>query len=205
MLQSWLANPAHASEAASVRAPIDVLYRHWIGVDRGLLSDSDEVCGAYLELEVAEKYAIERGYPVPVGHGRISTESCSVGAAREAVDSIPVVGAVALAASDYCDKNPYEPACALTSPMPVVGDGAPSACARLSLPSVVCEPWFGWALGAAGLVIAGGVAVVAVKAARAAAPFALAAYAPGMMPFVGSVPPHVRKLVDTERAVGSLK
>src|SRR5271166_1640791 len=67
LLEAWLQDPANAV-AASHLHNIDKLYARWRVVDDGLFSDPDEIQSSYLDLETAETYAIEYGFPIPDGY-----------------------------------------------------------------------------------------------------------------------------------------
>lgn len=171
-LEKWLTDSANADALNKVGPPIQVFWDHWREVDRGILSDSDAVCGAYPDLETAENYAIERGYPKPAKHGVFRPESCTVAVAQE------FVGAAGTAAATYCESHPKDAVCAATAPQ----DGR-AWCQRLGAPGTICDEhglrdWFVYAVAGAGVAAVAAVAYAAFRTAEVAAPIALEVYAP---------------------------
>lgn len=181
-LRAWLDRPTNATANAAVRKPIDYLYKHWQDVDRGLLSDPDEIDGAHGDLETAETYAVEKGYPPPTGyHGpRPSTEDlhpfvATAGAVDTAVRAVPAL--------DH-----------LTDPKRSPSD----LCTDLGVPRFVCEgrapgisdvPTWLWVLGG-GVLISGAFAAYATyRAAPVVAPLLAEAY----------LPPEVRRALAEQR------
>lgn len=208
-LDAWCA--ANTTAAAKVSASIKTFRDHWVEVDHGLRSDSDEVCGAYVELEAAESHAADVGYPLPARHGHF-TACTPEGVARATLAGTstvaPIVG-VAVAAADYCDTHPAEAFCVATVPQDR------SWCQRAGLPSAVCGPdglddWFLWALGLTGTVAAGGLAYITYQGAKVAAPLAIAAYAPEALPLyqayrsggASAAQPHVERLIAEQMNKG---
>ena len=183
-----------SSQAAPVKKSIDGLHAHWLEVDHGPLSDTQEVCGAFLELETAESTARDHGYTPPPEHGQRRNEACGVAATLGGNAAQEVETAVQGTALG-----------SLTAPQ------GKSWCQRLDAPSAICgkdglESWFLWALGLGGVAVAGGVGYAVYRAGKVALPFAVAAYVPGALPAVlahergDSVKPHVLEALAKEGA-----
>jgi hypothetical protein len=103
-----------------------------------------------------------------------STDPGAVTGVDIAQESLALQGAASI--EDYCVAHPHDHLCAATAPQDR------SLCQRLDImPDFVCEH-FGWYLGGAVALFLGGLGFVAYKGAKAVAPYAIAHYAPSMLP-----------------------
>lgn len=111
------------------------------------------------------------------------------------------------AADNYCKENADSLLCTATKP-------DASWCQRLGVSDTICDkdglkPWFLWSLGLGGAALVGGVVYAAYKAAKVAAPIALAVGAPELLPAYAAIankrydelPGHLANAQMTKRGV----
>lgn len=200
-LRAWMNDPANTTAAKSISPSISGLYSHWVTVDHGITSNTDDIDSAHKELETAETYAIEVGYPTPDGYHKrtATTVDIHLGGTAPYAEKL----------EEYCVAHPGDILCKASVPQDKAW------CQRLGVPGLVCDDgglkdWFLWAVGGAGVLGVVGIAYAAYKAAEVVAPIAvplaMSVYAPGALPAYNAamqsrqqrqtpVAPHVARLM----------
>ena len=87
-VESWVKDPAHPDRAAKLQH-LHGFFDHWHAVDDGRwLSDPDAIDSSYADLEAAERYAAELGFPLPPGHGKRTQTTEAIVNAGEGVHEV---------------------------------------------------------------------------------------------------------------------
>ncbi len=63
-LEAWLAD--HQSVTSDIAKSLDGLRQHWKSIDKWIMTDPNELQGACMDLDTAENYVVEKGYPKSV-------------------------------------------------------------------------------------------------------------------------------------------
>lgn len=157
-LEGFVTDPANAAAVAPILVPVASLHAHWLAVDHGLLSDPDDVDGAYHDLETAETYAVGVGYPPPAGYLTRTVSTVDLhpdivnAVAAPVADLVGLSGGAAVGATDqgvatWAESTPVVNA--LTTPKPTsLGDRLTNALGEgLTGQPGGSVPWWGYAIG----------------------------------------------------------